>query len=271
MIKSLNILPGVMTESVCSELDGETWKRKKIFTASRGDEKQEYSAHGSARAMPRQQIKGFAGARYKGFATIEEARAWLKSMESGGLPAGRKISDKKESRVETAAAGPEQALKAGTVVIYTDGGCSYNPGPGGYGAVILRSGQRQEISGGYRLTTNNRMELAACIEALKALKAPSSVLVCSDSKYVVDAVTKGWARKWRKNGWMRTKTDAAENYDLWELLLSLCEKHDVRFVWVKGHAGNEENECCDRLAVAAAAGKNLPPDKNYESGTTRVT
>jgi len=244
-------------------------KKKKFYSVARGRKKGIFSAwFGPGNAE--EQIKGFEGARYKGFATIEEARAWLKSMESGGLCAGKKVSDKKGSRVETAAAGPEQALKAGTVVIYTDGGCSYNPGPGGYGAVILRAGQRQEISGGFRLTTNNRMELAACIEALKALKAPSSVMVCSDSKYVVDAVTKGWARKWRKNGWMRTKTDAAENYDLWEQLLDLCDKHDVQFVWVKGHAGNAENECCDRLAVAAAAGRNLLPDKNYEEGATRV-
>jgi len=245
-------------------------KKKNFYSVARGRKTGIFSAwFGPGNAE--EQIKGFAGARYKGFVTIEEAREWLKSMERGDQPTGRKARDKKGGRAETAAADPEQALKAGTVVIYTDGGCSYNPGPGGYGAVILRDGQRQEISGGYRLTTNNRMELAGCIEALKALKVRSSVVVYSDSKYVVDAVTKSWARKWRKNGWMRTKTDAAENYDLWEQLLDLCDKHDVQFLWVKGHAGNPENECCDRLAVAAAAGKNLPPDKNYEAGSTRVT
>jgi ribonuclease HI len=245
-------------------------KKNKFYSVARGRKTGIFSAwFGPGNAE--EQIKGFAGARYKGFVTIEEAREWLKSMQNGDPHAGGKARVKKKSRVETAAADPEQALQAGTVVIYTDGGCSYNPGPGGYGAVILCGSQRQEISGGFRLTTNNRMELAACIESLKALKVTSSVMVYSDSKYVVDAVTKGWARKWRKNGWMRTKTDAAENYDLWEQLLDLCGKHDVQFVWVKGHAGNPENECCDQLAVAAAAGRNLPPDKNYEGGATRVT
>ena len=245
-------------------------KKKKFYSVARGRKTGIFSAWfgpGNAEA----QIKGFAGARYKGFVTIEEAREWLKSMESGSLPAGRKVCDKKGSRAETAVPDPEQALKAGTVVIYTDGGCSYNPGPGGYGVVILRGGQRLELSGGFRLTTNNRMELAACIEGLKELETPSKVTVISDSKYLVDAATKGWARKWRKNGWMRTKIDAAENYDLWEQLLSLCEKHDVQFVWVKGHAGNTENECCDRLAVAAAAGSNLPHDKAYERKATTIT
>ena len=245
-------------------------KKKNFYSVARGRNTGIFSAWfgpGGAEA----QIKGFEGARYKGFATIEEAREWLKSMESGGLPAGRKVCDKKSSRAEPVVPDPEQALKAGTVVIYTDGGCSYNPGPGGYGVVIFKGRQRLELSGGFRLTTNNRMELTACIEGLKALKPPSSVTVCSDSKYLVDAVAKGWARKWQRNGWMRNKTDAAENYDLWEQLLDLCQKHSVEFVWVKGHAGNTQNECCDRLAVAAAAGKNLPPDKAYEQGATRIT
>ena len=244
-------------------------KKKNFYSVARGRNTGIFSAwFGPGNAES--QIKGFEGARYKGFPTIEEARAWLKSMESGSGSSSGKSSARKKSAAAASAAFREPVPEAGTVLMYTDGGCSYNPGPGGYGVVILRDGQRLELSGGFRLTTNNRMELAACIEGLKTLETPSKVTVISDSKYLVDAATKGWARKWQKNGWMRTKTDTAENYDLWEQLLDLCDKHSVEFVWVKGHAGNQENECCDRLAVAAAAGKNLPPDKAYESGATRV-
>jgi len=244
-------------------------KKKNFYSVARGRNTGIFSAWfgpGNAEA----QIKGFVGARYKGFPTIEEAREWLALMESGGGSSSGKGSAKKKSTAAAAGAFHGQEPEAGSVLMYTDGGCSYNPGPGGYGVVILRGGQRLELSGGFRLTTNNRMEMTACIEGLKALETPSKVTVVSDSKYLVDAVSKGWARKWQKNGWMRTKTDAAENYDLWEQLLHLCEKHTVEFAWVKGHAGNPENECCDRLAVAAAAGANLPHDKAYERGATRI-
>jgi ribonuclease HI len=213
------------------------------------------------------QIRGFAGARYKGFLTEEEAREWLDSMSDESRSPNKSGIDKKSKKAKAHAA---PVPKAGKVMIYTDGGCSYNPGPGGYGVVIFKGRDRKELSGGFRLTTNNRMELTACVEGLKALQTSSSVIVCSDSKYVVDAVSKSWARKWRKNGWMRTKTDAAENYDLWEQLLDLCDRHRVEFVWVKGHAGNPENEYCDRLATGAAAGKNLPTDIAYENGATRI-
>jgi len=218
------------------------------------------------------QILGYAGARYKGFATIEEARKWLALITAEiETTSSRKTANRiKASGAGTVLPDHELAAKSGKVLIYTDGGCSYNPGPGGYAAVIISGKVRKEISGGFRLTTNNRMELTACIEALKVLKKKSTVIVCSDSKYIVDAATKGWARKWRKNGWMRNKTDYTENYDLWEQLLDLCEKHHVDFVWVKGHAGTLENERCDQLATGAAAGKNLSPDKAYESGATRV-
>jgi ribonuclease HI len=213
------------------------------------------------------QIRGFAGARYKGFLTVEEARKWLDSMTDESRSLNTSGIDKKSKKARAHVA---PVPKAGKVMIYTDGGCSYNPGPGGYGVVIFKGKVRRELSGGFRLTTNNRMELMACIEGLKTLQTSSSVIVCSDSKYIVDAITKGWARKWRKNGWMRNKTDAAENYDLWNQLLDLCDRHDVEFVWVKGHAGNLENECCDRLATGAAAGKTLFYDIAYESGATRV-
>ncbi len=128
-----------------------------------------------------------------------------------------------------------------TVTIYTDGACSGNPGPGGYGTVLLYGGARKELSGGYRLTTNNRMEILAVIKGLEALKEPCRVLLYSDSRYVVDAIEKGWVAKWRQNGWMRNKKERAQNVDLWERMTVLLEKHQVSFHWVKGHADNPEN------------------------------
>jgi len=138
-----------------------------------------------------------------------------------------------------------------TVTIYTDGACSGNPGPGGYGAVLIHKAHRKELSGGDPATTNNRMEMLAAIVALEALKEPCEVALYSDSKYLVDAIQKGWAIRWRQNNWMRNKKDPALNTDLWERLLQLLEKHTVNFNWVKGHAGNPENERCDELARAA--------------------
>lgn len=136
------------------------------------------------------------------------------------------------------------------VDIFTDGACSGNPGPGGYGVVLRYQGREKELSGGEHSTTNNRMELTAVIEGLSALKEPCAVTLYSDSKYIIDAIQKGWAVKWQQNGWMRNKKEAAMNPDLWEKLLSLLQKHQVEFVWVKGHAGHPENERCDALAVA---------------------
>lgn len=136
------------------------------------------------------------------------------------------------------------------VDIFTDGACSGNPGPGGYGTILRFGKQEKELSGGASETTNNRMELTAVIEGLKALKSPCDVTVYSDSKYVVDAIQQGWAEKWQKNGWKRGKGLPALNPDLWEVLLDLLKQHDVNFCWVKGHAGHPENERCDQLAVA---------------------
>ena len=135
------------------------------------------------------------------------------------------------------------------VEIFTDGACSGNPGPGGYGA-ILRVGEHvKEISGGEANTTNNRMELMGVISALSALKYPCDVVLTTDSNYVVDSVAKGWAKNWRANNWIKSDKIPALNADLWEKLLDLLEVHNVQFVWVKGHAGHPENERCDRLAV----------------------
>ena len=150
------------------------------------------------------------------------------------------------------------------VTIYTDGACLGNPGPGGYGVVLLYNGHRRELSGGFRLTTNNRMEMMAAIVGLEALKTRCRVTLSSDSQYLVDAITLGWAQRWRANGWLRNKKDRAVNPDLWERLLDLCDQHEVTFRWVRGHAGNRENERCDRLATQAARQKDLPADTGYE-------
>lgn len=135
------------------------------------------------------------------------------------------------------------------VEIFTDGACSGNPGPGGYGA-ILRVGEHvKQLSGGDANTTNNRMELMGVIAALSALKYPCDVVLTTDSKYVVDSVTKGWAKGWKAKGWIKSDKKPALNVDLWEKLLDLLDVHNVKFVWVKGHAGHPENERCDELAV----------------------
>lgn len=133
--------------------------------------------------------------------------------------------------------------------IYTDGACSGNPGPGGYGAILEYNGKTRELSGGEKMTTNNKMEITAVIKALEALKKPCDVILFTDSKYVVDSIQKGWVYKWRSNGWMRTKKDKALNSELWQRLLELLEIHNVEFNWVKGHAGHPQNERCDYLAV----------------------
>lgn len=135
------------------------------------------------------------------------------------------------------------------VWMYTDGACSGNPGPGGWGTILKSGGHVKELSGGEPNTTNNRMELTAVIAGLSALKYPCEVIVTSDSKYVIDAIQQGWAKKWRAQGWMRNKKGKALNPDLWETLLGLLDVHDVTFKWVKGHAGHPENERCDEMAV----------------------
>lgn len=137
-----------------------------------------------------------------------------------------------------------------TVTIYTDGACSGNPGPGGWGAILRYGTRERELSGGAAETTNNRMELTAVIEALRALKEPCEVELYSDSKYVIDALEKRWAYGWRERGWRKADKKSARNPDLWEQLLELTEQHRMHYHWVKGHAENEYNERCDAMAVA---------------------
>ena len=149
------------------------------------------------------------------------------------------------------------------VTIYTDGAADPNPGPGGYGVVLICGKHRKELSGGFARTTSNRMEILAAIKGLEALKIPCKVRLHSDSQYLVSAMTLGWARRWQAHGWKRNRHDYALNPDLWGRLLTLCDTHEVLFIWVKGHAGRRENERCDMLAGRALQKGSLPPDEGY--------
>lgn len=160
---------------------------------------------------------------------------------------------------------PDSSTQLKKVKIYTDGGCDPNPGPGGYGVVLLLGDYKKELSGGYKLTTNNRMEIMAVIIGLEALKYTCQVEIFSDSQYVVNAINEGWAKKWSENNWFRNKKEKAENSDLWQKLLILIEEHHVTFEWVRGHAGNQFNERCDQLATKALKQPNLLKDEYYEN------
>ena len=138
------------------------------------------------------------------------------------------------------------------IEIFTDGACLGNPGPGGWGVILRYNGIEKTLSGGEAETTNNRMEILAVIKALEALKEKCNIELYTDSQYVCNAINKGWAQKWKSNNWKRNKNEPALNSDLWEVLLSLLEEQDVKFNWVKGHAGHEENEKCDTLARTEA-------------------
>ena len=233
-------------------------KKKNYYAVARGRKRGIYSnweGDDGAKA----QVFSFPGALYKGHYTLYEAEEWLQEHLGTGNSSVSQKSSKAQSAVDD----------LGKIIIYTDGGCSGNPGPGGYGAVILCNGHRKELSGGYRLTTNNRMEMIACIKAIESIEPGCGVRLYSDSSYVVNGITKGWAVKWRKNGWIRNGSEKAQNIDLWSKLLELCENRDIEFIWVKGHAETPENECCDRLAVASAAKSGLPVDEAYENGSTQ--
>lgn len=152
---------------------------------------------------------------------------------------------------------------------YIDGACSGNPGPGGYGVVLRYGARRRELSAGYRLTTNNRMELLAAVVALRALTEKCEVALYSDAAYVVKMMQGGWPQKWEANGWRRSAAVTASNADLWSALLEVCGEHLVEFIWLKGHAGDIENERCDQLAMQAARGSNLAADEGYELAHSR--
>ena len=198
------------------------------------------------------QVKGFQGAQYRGFATRGEAEAFM----GGDLPMDAPSSS---GTLPSSDRGSE-------IVVYTDGGAIGNPGPGGYGVVILHpAGEPREFSGGYRRTTNNRMELMACIMALEHLQGSLPVILYSDSRYLVDAINKKWVFAWQKRDWHKADGKPAKNQDLWARLLKLLDTRQVTFRWVKGHAGQEWNERCDQLAGYAMTRPDLPIDRHYEA------
>jgi ribonuclease HI len=219
------------------------------------------------------QVAEFPQAIYKGFYTREEALEWLKELGEETLADYapnllelllEELPDEEQRQ------SAEDLLNAGKVLIYTDGGAITNPGPGGYGVVLRYKKHKKELSGGFQLTTNNRMELMACIEGLKALKSECEVVLFSDSMYAVSGIANGRVRKWQANGWKRGKKHRVENVDLWEQLLELCDIHQPEFRWIRGHTGNPDNERCDQLAMGAAGGQNLAIDKAYEDGETKL-
>ena len=150
------------------------------------------------------------------------------------------------------------------VTIYTDGACSGNPGPGGYGVVLIYKKHRKEMSGGFSRTTNNRMELLSAIIALETLTESCKVTLYSDSRYLVDAVTESWLWSWRQHNWLKADRTPVKNVDLWERYLTVQERHKIAMVWVKGHAANAENNRCDELARTAAAREDLPEDPGLQ-------
>lgn len=247
--------------------------KSKIYVVAKGKTPGIYKAWGGV-GQAQEQVKGFPGAVYKSFPAAGMAKEWLDSvpgyhpdvmaklqeMSPGPVVKSKAGSSDRNGRV---AFGHQEDLANGKAVIYTDGGCLGNPGPGGYAAVVLNGEERQELSAGFRRTTNNRMEVLACIIGLESLPPGTDVVVISDSKYTVDAMTKGWAKKWRSKSWMRTPTESAKNPDLWKRMLEVCEERKVAFRWVKGHAGTEENERCDELAVAASKGADLAEDAGF--------
>lgn len=194
------------------------------------------------------------------------AEAFFKEdLKEKEMMADQKVQEPKTNTAEKKGQeSKEDKRNQRAVEIYTDGACSGNPGAGGYGVVLLYGNKRKEMSEGYRMTTNNRMEVLAVIKGLEALKEPCQVTLYSDSKYVVDAIQKGWVTKWKANGWYRNKKERASNVDLWERLLVQLERHQVTFQWVKGHADNPGNERCDELARGAIAAGNLLEDENYQ-------
>jgi ribonuclease HI len=241
-------------------------KKKKYYAVASGRNPGIYTEWAGPEGAQVQVVR-YKGAVYKGFATKGDAKAFIaEHNEKASETTSKDMKDSK--RLNNSNPQTQSACKNSQILIYTDGGCINNPGPGGYGIVITNGNKTKEVSGGYRLTTNNRMELMACIVALRALKKPNNVIVHSDSKYVVDGISKGWAKKWQSKNWIKSDRKPALNPDLWEQLLQLCEKHNVEFKWVKGHAGIELNERCDYLATKAARGKELLIDEPYENQNT---
>lgn len=200
--------------------------------------------------------------------TLEEVA--LKALEKG-LPGTRAAQGSlfDAPPTESVASGPASAKPRkplttgfdGTWMLWADGACSGNPGPGGFGAIVIGPDGEEEISRGYKATTNNRMEMRGAIEALERVPAGASAILHTDSRYVVDAIEKKWVEGWMRRGWRKADGGEVKNVDLWELMTQAMRGKKIRFKWVEGHAGNAGNERCDRLAVAAAKGSRLEPDR----------
>jgi len=200
------------------------------------------------------QVKGFKGAVYKSFPEVTKALTWLREcVLAAKEPVDPALIEliKDHPGMVSKESSTSVSTGEGRIVIHTDGGASPNPGIGAYGVVLQKGQYRKELSAGYQLTTNNRMEMMAVIIALQSLSEPAKVLLHTDSKYIVDSVTKRWVYGWKKRGWKKSDGQRPENVDLWTLLLDLLEVHEVEFQWVKGHAGNVENERCDLLVGEA--------------------
>lgn len=235
---------------------------KKFYAVAKGRKPGIYDNWPEAQA----QVMSFAGAVYKGFPTANEAAAWIKNPTYGNSPGG-KTPRKTKPEGNGHSSHTDTTPKNGEITVYSDGGARYNPGPGGYGIIIVENGNQRELSAGFRHTTNNRMELMGCIVALREIGlSKKPITIYTDSSYVVNGISKGWAKGWRKRGWLKADKQPAINPDLWSELLDLAEGLTITFKWVKGHAGHPQNERCDELAVAAARADNLPEDSGY-SGT----
>lgn len=192
-------------------------------------------------------VEGYKNAKYKSFSNLKDAESWI---NNGG---------------STVQAEPDSSDNCEKIVIYSDGGSINNPGPGGYGSVIIRNGKEEELTQGYRLTTNNRMELMGVIAALEYIgKTDISVEIFCDSQYVINGISKGWAKSWKRKGWKKSDGQPALNPDLWQRLLELTDRINYNFIWVKGHSGNRYNERCDELAVNSARSGNYKVDSYYE-------
>ncbi len=237
---------------------------KKVYAVFQGHQPGIYDSWDEAS----DQVKGFKGAKYKSFANQAAAIDWLREFVLNAKdPVAQNLIDLIKTQIgkNPAPANSSQASPNGKIIIHTDGGASPNPGVGGYGVVMQKGSRRKELSAGYKLTTNNRMEMLGVIVALQALNESSEVVLHTDSKYVVDSITKRWVYGWKKRGWKKSDGKRPENVDLWEVLIALLEEHQVNFHWVKGHAGNTENERCDALVAEARKMKNLLIDTGYKS------
>lgn len=236
---------------------------KKLYAVFQGHEPGIYTSWENAAL----QVKGFKGAVFKSFATRGEALNWLREcVIAAKVPVADTLIDllKTEKDQTLNSHGREAQQDLGVVVIHTDGGASPNPGIGGYGVVLQKGNHRKELFAGYKLTTNNRMEMMGVIVALEALQEPSRVILHTDSKYVVDSISKRWVYGWKRRGWKKSDGKRPENVDLWTELIRLLDIHDVEFRWVKGHAGNIENERCDALVAEARKQTPLKVDSGYK-------